>query len=198
MPLVAERVEGVRRFRLSSKRAATQKQADTPSLFSEIRETKDNYIAVPELSSERRQYIPMGFLSPSIIVSNRLFMIPNADLFHFGVLESLVHMAWTRVTCGRFEMRYTYSAQIVYNNFVWCARSPLIERSAQAILDARARYPSRTLASLYNPESMPDDLRDAHDENDRAVLSAYGFDESMSELEMVTALMEMNARLTEG
>ncbi len=195
MPMVAERVEGVRRSRLSSKRAATRKLADTPTLFGEIRQPEENFIVMPEVSSGLRKYIPIGFLPPSIIVSNRLFTIPKADLFHFGVLTSIVHMAWTRLTAGYLGTSYNYSGTVVYNNFVWCGRSARIEETARAILDARALYPSWTLAALYDEATMPAELRSAHEENDRAVLAAYGFDETMSEVELVTRLMEMNRRL---
>ena len=190
LPLIAERVEGCRRFRLSSKKAATQKQAATPHLFAEIRQPTKNYILVPRISSERRKYIPIGFIDADMIVKDSAQIVPDADLFHFGVLMSSVHMMWTSVVCGRLEMRYNYSASIVYNNFVWCARSALIEDSARRILEARALYPSRTLASLYDDRSMPEELRAAHEHNDRAVLDAYGFN-GLSETEIVARLMSM-------
>ena len=196
MPLVAQRVEAVRRYRLSSKRAITRKLATTPALFAEIRQPTKNFILIPRVSSERRFYIPMNFVDSSIIASDRVMIIPNAGLFEFGILNSIVHMAWTRVVCGRFEMRYTYSATIVYNNFPWCGRSARIEETAQQILDARSLYPDWTLAALYDPNTMPVELRAAHEENDRAVLDAYGFSESMTELEIVCRLMEIYQRLT--
>ena len=199
MPLIAERIEGVRRHRLKSKRSATQKLAATPTLFGEIRQPTTNYIMIPRISSERRKYIPMGFMTPDVIVRDGAQLIPNAGLYEFGVLESSVHMAWVRVVCGRLEMRYNYSATVVYNNFVWAtstsAQRSSIEHSAQAILDARALYPDWTLAALYDPNKMPSELRAAHEANDLLVEELYGF-EGMTELEMVTALMGMNRRLT--
>ncbi len=196
LPMIADRVERCRRTRLASSKAATRKSAATPHLFTENRQPKNNFILVPMISSERRKYIPMDFLSADVIPSNLVQIVPDADLFHFGVLTSSVHMAWMRTVCGRFELRYIYSNTIVYNNFPWCGRSARIEETARGILAARSKYPSRTLASLYNPESMPDELRAAHDANDLAVLDAYGFARSMSEAEIVARLMEMYQRLT--
>ena len=198
LPLIAERVEAVRRYRLASKRAATRKLADTPTRFHFENMPKGNFILVPRVSSERRFYIPIGFMPPSIIASDATLIMPDADLFHFGVLTSSVHMAWTRMVCGRLESRYRYSTQIVYNNFPWCGRSPLIAQTAQQILDARALYPSWTLAALYDQQKMPPELRTAHEANDLAVLDAYGFDAGLSELEIVVRLMEMYQRLTAG
>ena len=196
LPLIADRVERCRLSRLKSTKAATRKLAATPHLFQEIRQPKNNFILVPTVSSERRQYIPMDFLTADVITTNTVQIIPDADLFHFGVLTSSVHMAWMRTVGGRLEMRYSYSNTLVYNNFVWCSRSAAIEDSARHILEARALYPARSLASLYNPESMPEDLRAAHEANDLAVLDAYGFARDISEAEIVSRLMEMYQRLT--
>ena len=190
MPLIAMRLDEVRRFRLSSKKAATRKWAARPHLFTEIRQPSTNYLLVSRISSERRRYVPMGFMTPDVIARDGAQVLPDADLFHFGVMESSVHMGWMRVVCGRLEMRYNYSGTLVYNNFVWCARSSAIEESARRILEARALYPTRTLASLYNEETMPEELRAAHLENDRAVQSAYGF-EGLTEAEIVARLMSM-------
>ena len=195
LPAIAERLDAVRLSRLKSKTAAVRTAAATPHLFTQLRQPTTDYIVVPRVSSERRKYIPMGFMPPTIIVSDANLMLSDATLFHFGVLESSVHAAWLRVVCGRLGTSYRYT-QSVYNNFVWCDRSSSIEETAQQILAARALYPSRTLASLYDPDLMPLELRTAHDANDRAVLSAYGFDESMSESEIVARLMELYSSLT--
>ncbi|MBR1580379.1 MAG: class I SAM-dependent DNA methyltransferase [Selenomonadaceae bacterium] len=200
MPLVEERVEAVQRFRLSSKRETTRKLADRPSLFGEIRQPTTDYIAIPVVSSERRKYIPMGFMSPTLIAGNKLFVIPDAELFHFGMLMSSVHMAWTSTVCGRLKSDYSYSSSIVYNNFPWlCPTEPQyheIRRAAQAILDARALYPSWTLAQLYDPNKMPPELRAAHEHNDRLIIELYHF-EGMTELEMITQLLLMYEELSE-
>ena len=197
LPLIAERIEGCRRFRLNSTRAATRKLAATAHLFAEIRQSTTNYLVVPQVSSCRRKYIPMGFMEPDVIAGDANSIIPDASLFHFGVMESSIHMAWTKIVCGRLKSDYRYSGTIVYNNFVWCGWSARIEETARAILDARALYPAWTLAALYNEETMPAELRLAHEANDLAVLDAYGFDRSLSEAEIVSALMEMYRRLTQ-
>ncbi len=190
MPLIAMRLDDVRRFRLSSKKAATQRWAARPHLFTENRQPKTNYLLVSRISSERRRYVPMGFMTPDVIARDGAQVVPDADLFHFGVLESSVHMGWMRVVCGRLEMRYNYSGTLVYNNFIWCARSAAIEETARRILEARALYPSRTLASLYDDQLMPEELRAAHEANDLAVLRAYDF-EGLTEAEIVGRLMSM-------
>ena len=197
MPAIAERVEAVREFRLSSRKAATRVRASTPHLFTEIRQPTTNYLLVPRVSGERRRYIPIGFMSPNVIAGDAASVVPNADLFIFGVLESSVHMAWMRVVCGRLEMRYSYSNTIVYNNFPWCARTSMIEKTAARILEVRAKFGDRSLASLYDEATMPGELRAAHQENDNAVLDAYGFARDMSELEIVSRLMEMYSALTQ-
>ena len=204
MPEVMKRIEAVRQFRLNSKKEATRKKADTPSLFDERRAPDTNYIIVPRHSSETRRYIPMGFMSPNTIASDALLTIPSATLYHFGILESNVHMAWMRVVCGRLKSDYRYSKDVVYNNFPWPDGLPSfgedvrsrIEQTAQAILDARAKYPDSSLADLYDPMTMPYDLLDAHRRNDRAVMEAYGFSTKMTESECVAKLFEMYSKLT--
>ena len=200
MPLVLERVQLVRDFRLSSKKAATRKQADTPTLFTENRQPSEDFIAIPEVSSGTRRYIPMGFLHPDTICSNKLQILPGASIYHFGVLMSNVHMAWMRTVCGRLKSDYDYSAKIVYNNFPWPVptekQKAKIEQSAQAILDARALYPDCSLAVLYNEVTMPPELRKAHQVNDRAVMEAYGFwGKFNSESACVAELMKMYQQL---
>ena len=199
-PSIVERVKNVREFRLKSNRASTLKAAETPTLFGAPYECKSDYIALPKVSSENRRYIPIDYLSQEIIPGDKLFCMQGASLYHFGVLTSNVHMAWMRAVCGRLEMRYSYSNTIVYNNFPWptptdeqCAR---IEATAQAILDARAKYPDSSLADLYDEVAMPPELRRAHQDNDRAVMAAYGFSTKMSESACVAELFKMYQTLT--
>ncbi len=179
MPEVMKRVEAVRHIRLESKSAPTRKLADTPTRFHVENFPKGQYLLIPEVSSENRRYIPIGFFGPEVMASNLVKVIPNATLYHFGVLESLMHMTWVNYVCGRLESRYRYSKDIVYNNFPW-PRDPsgervkAVEEAAQAVLDTRARYPESSLADLYDPLSMPADLVRAHQTLDRAVDAAYG------------------------
>ncbi len=197
---IKSRVEGVKEFRLSSSKDATRKSADTPTLFQEIRHPDSQYIIIPCHSSENRKYIPFGFVNPEIIVNNAVLIIPNADLYHFGIIMSNVHMAWTRAVCGRIKSDYRYSKDVVYNNFPWPTPSEeqkaKIEQAAQAILDARALYPDSSLADLYDEVAMPPELRKAHQANDRAVMQAYGFDvKTMTESTCVAELMKMYQKL---
>lgn len=198
-PQVLKRIEAVREFRLASKKEATRKKADFPMLFDEIRDCKTAYVAIPKVSSERRRYVPMDWLDAEVVPGDKLFMIPDASLYHFGILESNVHMAWMRAVCGRLEMRYSYSNSIVYNNFPWPSPTPeqqaKIEASAQAILDARALYPDSSLADLYDPTLMPKELLQAHRQNDRAVMAAYGFSTKMRESECVAELFKLYTKL---
>ena len=197
---LSERVSKVRSFRLESTKQATRDSADTPTLFQEIRQPTSDYVIVPCHSSENRRYIPIGFEKPEVIVNNAVQIIPNVELYHFGVLTSNVHMAWMRAVAGRLEMRYRYSKDIVYNNFPWCnpteAQRTKIEKTAQGILDARALYPDSSLADLYDEATMPIELRKAHRANDRAVMEAYGFWGKLnSESECVAELMKMYQNL---
>lgn len=202
MPKVMERVQNIKTFRLQSSKEATRKFADYPTRFMEIRQPTTSYIIFPSHSSENRKYIPIGYESPDVICGNANLIIPNASLYEFGVLHSNVHMAWMRTVCGRLEMRYRYSNTIVYNNFPWCnptaEQKAKIEKTAQAILDARALYPDSSLADLYDELAMPPELRKAHQANDRAVMEAYGFWGKLNtESECVAELMKMYQRLTE-
>lgn len=202
-PLVLERVARVREFRLKSTKSATRAKAETPTLFDEIREPKTDYVAIPKVSSEARKYIPMEYLSRVIIPGDKLFMLQDATLYEFGVITSNVHMAWMRAVAGRLKSDYSYSNTIVYNNFPWPSptedQRQKIEQTAQAILDARALYPDSSLADLYDELTMPKELRKAHQENDKAVMTAYGFDwRTMSESECVAELMRMYQKLTEA
>ena len=201
MPKVMERVAACREDRLAAPDPGRRKLADTPALF---RETKNpsTYIVVPATSSEKRTYIPMGFLTDETVPTNAVTIIPEASTYHFGILESSVHMAWMRAVCGRLEMRYRYSKDIVYNNFPWPSPSEeqkaKIEATAQAILDARALYPDSSLADLYDDLTMPVELRKAHRANDAAVMEAYGFRKDMTESEIVAELFKMYKKLTEN
>lgn len=201
MPLVMERVEKVRQMRLDSTDKATRKLAETPTVFRETY-NPDTFVIIPSASSENRRYIPLGFLGVDTISTNANLIIPDANLYHFGVLTSNVHMAWMRVVAGRLKSDYRYSKDIVYNNFPWCEPTPeqkaKIEQTAQAILDARAKYPDCSLADLYDESTMPDELRKAHKQNDKAVMDAYGFDKNMPESDIVAELMQMYVELTEG
>lgn len=195
LPRCRERVEAVRQFRLASKSAGTRKIADKPRRFHVENMPSGTYILVPKVSSERREYIPMGFMSPEVLCSDLVFLIPDASLFHFGVLTSRVHMAWMRAVAGRLEMRYRYSAKVVYNNFIWpeptAAQKAAVEKAAQGILDARAAEEGATMANLYDTALMPPELRQAHRVNDKAVMKAYGFDPDMTEAEIVAKLMKL-------
>ncbi|MBR1760659.1 MAG: hypothetical protein IJ741_05705, partial [Schwartzia sp.] len=199
-PRILERVQKVKVFRLASKKPATQKKAETPTLFDEVRPLTTDYIALPKVSSERRRYIPIDYLEAEVIAGDKLFMLPNSTLYHFGILTSNVHMAWMRAIAGRLKSDYSYSNSIVYNNFPWPtptdAQKQTIEQTAQAILDARAKYPDASLADLYDETTMPPELRKAHQANDRAVMSAYNFDVKISEAECVAKLMEIYQALT--
>ena len=200
LPLVMERVRLCKEDRESAPDAGRRKLAEKPTLF---RETKnpDHYIAVAEVSSGGRRYIPMAFLDAGTICTNKLQIIPEAELYHFGILMSNIHMAWTRAVCGRLKSDYDYSQKVVYNNFPWPtpteAQRQKIEETAQAILDARALYPDASLADLYDPLTMPPELRKAHQANDRAVMDAYGMDvRTTSESSCVAELMRRYQELT--
>ena len=202
MPLVHERVEAVRNFRLESVKEATRKFADYPTRFMEIKQPETDYILVPATSSENRRYIPIGYVNKNVIASNAASFVPNATIYHFGVLTSNVHMSWMRTVCGRLKSDYRYSINIVYNNFPWPNPTPeqkvKIEQTAQAILDARAKYPDCSLADLYDELTMPAELRKAHHQNDFAVMAAYGFDKKITESECVAELMGRYREMTEG
>lgn len=202
MPECLKRVEAVKKYRLASKSAPTRKLADKPRRFHVENMPTSEYIVIPEVSSENRYYIPIGFLHPDILSSNLVKIIPNATLCHFGILTSSVHMAWMRAVAGRLEMRYRYSKDIVYNNFPWPEandkQKATIEPLAQAVLDARALFPESSLADLYDPLTMPPELLKAHQKLDRAVMKLYGFKANMAEAEVVAKLFERYQRLVAG
>lgn len=209
LPLVMKRVQACKEDRENAPDAGRRKLAMTPHLFREQITPSSTYILVPSVSSERREYVPMGFMSPDVICSNLVLLIPNATLYHFGILTSWPHMAWMRAICGRLKSDYRYSKDIVYNNYPWpelstegtdAALRAAIERTAQAILDARARYPDSSLADLYDPLTMPAELRRAHRDNDRAVCRAYGFPApgpDFTETDCVARLFERYCKLTQ-
>lgn len=209
---IKERVEGVRQFRLASPKAATQRDAATPWLFQEDRQPDCEYIIVPRVSSERREYIPIGFVMPDVVVTDAVQIIPNATLAHFGVLTSSVHMTWMRTVAGRLKSDYRYSKDIVYNNFPWPMfvgnlpanppdpKKPFnnahIAKLAQTVLDARAAHPNDSLAALYDPNTTPADLRKAHKRLDDAVLKLYGLPTKATETEILQKLFGMYDALT--
>lgn len=192
---IKDRVEKVREFRAGSKAAGTRKFAETPTIFAQIAQPDSDYIAVPKTSSQRRKYIPMGFLNKDIIASDLLFLIPNADLYSFGVLSSIVHNAWMRTVAGRLKSDYRYSKNVVYNNFIWPVvdekQKEAISKTARGILNARKLYAGSSLADLYDPLSMPAELVKAHKANDRAVLKAYNLPSSTSEQEITDRLFKL-------
>ena len=199
IPMVMQRVEAVRKFRLASTKAATREYANQPTRFMEIKQPESNYLIIPATSSENRRYVPIGYLPKDVVASNAASFVPNATLYHFGILTSNVHMAWMRAIAGRLKSDYRYSINIVYNNFPWPPptdeQKAKIEQTAQAILDARALYPDSSLADLYDEVVMPPELRKAHQDNDKAVMQAYGFTKDhpaySSESACVAELMKM-------
>lgn len=200
MPLVRSRVGAVREFRLASKAASTKKFASTPTLFCQIAQPRGDYLLVPRVSSERRSYIPIGFVNQDVIANDQVLTIEGATLVHFGVLSSAMHMAWMRYTCGRLESRYRYSKDIVYNNFPWPESTgkhrEAIEVAAQTVLDVRAKFPKTTLAELYDPLSMPPELSRAHQVLDKVVDVAFGKKEFSGEAERVAFLFSLYQKIT--
>lgn len=202
MPMVKSQLLKVQEFRLNSTKEATRKYAAYPFRFMELRQPQTDYILVPRHSSELRKYIPCGFMSKDDICGDANNMIPNATIFQFGVIMSNVHMAWVKNVCGRIKSDYRYSNDIVYNNFPWptptAAQKARIEQTAQAILDARALYPDCSLADLYDQATMPPELIKAHQDNDRAVMDAYGMPvNGTNEASCVAWLMRMYQKLTQ-
>ena len=187
--------------RAKSKRATTKDLAKTPFLFGEIRQPNRRYLAIPKTSSEGRAYIPVAFLGPEVIAASDSFTVSGAELFHFGVLTSHMHMAWARYVCGRLKSDYRYSAGIVYNNYPWPQDVPdtqrmAVEAAAQAVLDARAQHPTSTLADLYDPLAMPAPLLRAHQQLDRAVDRCYRPEPFPSDRHRVEYLFALYEKLT--
>jgi hypothetical protein len=202
LPEVSQRVKNVRTFRLASKKAATVRLADVPYLFAEIRQPDSDYVLIPRHSSENRKYIPMAFFSKENIAGDSCITLPQATLYHFGVLMSAMHMAWTRQVCGRIKGDYRYSNNIVYNNYPWPlesapAQRQRVEQAAQTVLDARAQFPGATLADLYDPLAMPKSLVNAHKKLDAAVDACYRSKSFKSELERLEFLFDLYRQYTE-
>lgn len=201
--ILSEKVEAVRQFRLSSKAKTTNGYAKVPQLFAQITQPDDvDFLIIPSVSSERRRYVPIGFATSNIISSNAVQIVPGATLYHFGILTSNIHMAWMRAVCGRLKSDYRYSKEIVYNTFPWPnptdAQKTKIEQTAQTILDARAQYPDCSFADMYGEKMyLFPELLKAHQDNDRAVMQAYGFSiKDMTESSCVAELMKMYQNLT--
>jgi len=201
LPLAMERVAAVRKSRLASKSAPTRKLAETPRRFHvEFMPDKD-FLVVPEVSSERREYIPIGYFKPDTLASNKLRVVPNATPYEFAVLTSAMHMAWVRYVTGRLKSDYQYSVHIVYNNFPWPEnvseeKRLAITRAAQTVLAARGAHSGSTLADLYDPDAMPGDLRDAHRALDKAVDAAYGYRGKPDDAARVAFLFALYQKLT--
>ncbi len=201
IPPVCNAIKAVEDLRKNSAREATRKLASTPMLFGEIRQPESDYILIPSATTANRRYIPMGFITKDVISTNLNLVLPNADLYDFGILESDVHMAWTRAICGRLGNNYRYSIKVVYNNFPWCnpteEQKERIKQTAQMILDAREKYADCSFAQMYGDKfTFFTELLKAHQENDRAVMAAYGFSTKMTESECVAELMKMYQELT--
>jgi N-6 DNA Methylase len=203
MPEILKRIESVKKMRLASTKAATIRLASTPSLFAEIRQPNSDFLIIPRVSSERRKYIPIGLLDKDIIVNDLVSIVPNATMYEFGILGSIMHMAWVKYVCGRLESRYRYSNDIVYNNFPWPENSTpkqkkTVEKAAQAVLDIRASFPSSSLADLYDPNTMPPALVKAHTALDKAVDLCYRSQPFINETKRIEFLFELYDKYTAG
>ena len=203
MPECLKRIQAVREYRLNSPSAGTRKIAETPTRFHVTNLPVGSYIVIPQVSSERRRYIPIGYINDGVLCSDKVRILPDGSLYHFGILTSNVHMAWMRTICCRLKSDYSYTVNDVYNNFPWPTptdeQRAKIQQTAQAILDARNLYPDCSLADLYDETTMPPELRKAHQQNDRAVMQAYGFWGKLNtETACVAELMKMYQKLTEG
>ena len=198
---IMSRIKKVAEFRKTAKGDSLRELAEFPTKWKAIKQVNSSYILLPRVSSERRKYVPIGFVDKDVIGNDSIQILPNATIYDFGILTSNVHNAWLKAICGRLEMRYRYSNTLVYNNFPWPnptkEQKETIEKTAQLILDVRAKYPGSSLADLYDELTMPADLRKAHQMNDKAVMNAYGFKTSMTESECVAELMKMYQDLVE-
>jgi hypothetical protein len=201
LPAVMRRIAGVRAHRLASSRPTTSELANQPTVFGENRQPTAKYLLIPSVSSERRPYIPIGFMPPRVIASNLCLLVPGASLYHLGVLSSQMHMAWVRSVCGRLKSDYRYSNGIVYNNYPWPevatkAHQGAIAAASQTVLDTREKYPDSSLADLYDPLTMPPDLAKAHQRLDAAVDAAYGKRRFKSDAERVAFLFGLYLQIT--
>jgi hypothetical protein len=202
-PVLLNRIEKVKEYRMKSSRASTVKLAQYPYLFGEIRQPDTDYILIPNLSSGLRKYIPIGFKPKEVIASNLVLIIPGSKLFHFGVLTSIMHMTWVRYTCGMLSTSLRYSNKLVYNNYPWPEnitdkQKEVIEKAAQKVLDARAEFPNSSLADLYDPLTMPPALVKAHNELDKAVDLAYRPQAFTSDANRMEFLFELYEKYTGG
>ena len=200
--ILYEVIENVRQFRLESKAKTTNGYAKVPHLFAQITQPEDkDFLIVPRVSSERRRYVPIGFCSSNVVSSDAVQIVPNANVYQFGVLTSLMHMAWMRTVAGRLKSDYRYSKEIVYNTFPWptptAQQVERIEHTANSILEARKMFPECSMAVLYDESTMPIELRKAHQANDVAVMAAYGFPKTYTESDIVAALMKKYKDLTD-
>ncbi len=201
LPLVIERIEKVHNFRLASKAESTRRFAQIPALFCQIAQPNTSYLLVPRVSSERRKFIPIGYLDKDVIANDQVLTVPKATLFEFGILTSSMHMAWVKNICGRLKSDYRYSKDIVYNNYPW-AENPTekqiktIEEKAQKVLDTRREFPNSSLADLYDPLTMPPALTKAHNELDKAVDLAYRPQPFTSEANRMVFLFELYEKYT--
>ena len=197
---IIERVEKVRKWRESSERKNTKDLAKTPTLFAEIRQPETSYLAFPTVSSENRDYIPIAYLQANVIASNQIYIIADATSYHFGILESGMHMAWIKYVCGRLKSDYRYSSTLVYNNFPWpqkisSEKKKVVEKCAEDVIFLRTTYPNSSLADLYDPNTMPSDLREAHEKLDKAVEACYG-KKFKNDQERISFLFELYKKLT--
>lgn len=203
LPLVLERIERVKHFRLKSPKQYTRQKADFPMLFEQIRQLDTPFILIPRVSSENRRYIPIGFLGKEVIVSDTATFIPNASIYNFGIITSAMHMAWVRFVCGRLKSDFRYSNDIVYNNFPWPEMPSVkhkedVEKAGQVILDVRAQFADATLADLYDPSTMPPALVKAHQQLDRAVDLCYRPQPFPNETKRIEFLFELYDKYTSG
>jgi len=200
MPEVMKRIAACKKDRESAPDEGRRKLAKTPALFREQVTSEKEFFVIPCTSSEVRQYIPIGPIPPGAVASNAMLIIPDATLYHFSVLTSSVHMAWTRAVCGRLKSDYRYSKDVVYNNFPWPDitenQKAEMEKLAQRVLDTRANYPNSSPAGLYDPLTMPPELLKAHQKLDKAVMKLYGFAVDTMEADIVAALMERYLQIT--
>jgi hypothetical protein len=201
LPLLLKRLEAVKEMRLVSSKPATVKWAQFPTLFTENRQPKTDYVLVPRVSSENRKYIPMGFFNKNIIVSDTCIAIPSGNIYHFGILTSAMHMTWVKYVCGRLESRFRYSNTIVYNNYpfpenITDKQKQKVETCAQKVLDTRAKYPNSSLADLYDLLTMPPDLTKAHENLDKAVDLCYRPQPFVNELNRIEYLFNLYENLT--
>lgn len=199
IPEIRKRLQGVIDIRKNSPTKVVRENATaTPAIFSQIRQPQTSYLAIPEVSGCTRKYIPIDFLDPNIIASNKLYLIPTTSIYLFGIIESIVHMTWMRMTAGRKGISYSYSLA-VYTNFPFPElddkQRKVISKTAQSILDARRLYPNSSLADLYGPLTMPKELQDAHKANDKVILKAYGLSVNSSESEILQKLFAMYEEL---